>query len=226
MAIIIAGILILPVMSPSPKVLTGEDGVRYIELGRLNDIPLQWIILDERPDGRKLVISRYVLYADTYHAALDAVTWETCGLRKYLNGDFYNQVFSPFEKIHIEKTKVINKDNPRKGTEGGKDTEDKLFLLSLEEVYEYFPFETWDEEKWTGSSRALDTEPLKSAAMENYLTWEGEAPGSVENSSSWWLRTPGSIDNRYACIVDAGGSIRQTQTVNEMYGVRPAIWIK
>ena len=225
-AIIIAIILALPVLSPSPKVYNAEDGLRYVEIGSINDRPIQWIILDEQPDGRKLVISRFVLYADTYNASLDKVTWETCGLRKYLNSDFYNKVYSPFEKMHIEKTRVAGNDNPRFGTEGGKDTKDKLFLLSLEEVHEYFLFETWDDEKWTGTSRALDTKPLGSAGMENYLTWEGESPGSIDNSSSWWLRTPGSIDNRYACIVDAGGSIRQTQTVNEMYGVRPVMWIK
>ena len=225
-AVIIACILALPAITPSPKVLTGEDGVRVVEIGSINGRPVQWIVLSEQPNGRKLVISRYVLYADTYNASLDKVTWKTCGLRKYLNGDFYNKTFSPIEKIHIKKTRIVNKDNPTKGTSGGEETRDKLFLLSLEEVHEYFPFESWDDERWIGSSRALDTKPLETATMENYLMWEGEAPGNIDNSSSWWLRTPGSIDNRYACLVDAGGSIRQTQTVNEMYGVRPAMWIK
>lgn len=225
--IVLAGcVFAVLAMSSSLDVHTDKDGIRFVELGSMDGRPVQWLILDEKPDGSKLLLSRYVLYADTYNGTLDSVTWETCGLRKYLNGDFYKRTFSLLEKRHIKKSWVVNKDNPYKGTSGGDDTRDKLFLISPEEAYEYFPFETWDEETWKGSSLALDTKPLVSADMENYLTWEGEAPGSIDNSSSWWLRSPGSIDNRYACIVDAGGSIRQTQTVNEMYGVRPAMWVR
>ena len=45
-----------------------------------------------------------------------------------------NRAFSDEEKEKINITEVVNKDNPVFGTKGGKNTSDKIFLLSLAEV--------------------------------------------------------------------------------------------
>ena len=47
--------------------------------------------------------------------------------------DFYNN-FTDDEKALIVKTKCENKDNSKYFTKGGNDTEDYIFLLSLDEA--------------------------------------------------------------------------------------------
>ncbi len=61
------------------------------------------------------------------------VTWETCTLRSWLNDTFYNQ-FSDAEKEKIVLTTCRNGKNSVFGTDGGADTEDYVYLLSLEEA--------------------------------------------------------------------------------------------
>jgi len=69
-------------------------------------------------------------------SAHGTVTWETCSLRKYLNDEFYNQ-FSPEEKSRIRLTRLENSDNDVWHTLGGNDTNDYVFLLSLDEAEKY-----------------------------------------------------------------------------------------
>ena len=58
-------------------------------------------------------------------------------MHDYLNGEFYNR-FSENEKARIAETRVITNNNPwRQNINGGEDTTDKIFLLSIEEVVEH-----------------------------------------------------------------------------------------
>ena len=68
-----------------------------------------------------------------YNDAWAAITWETCTLRTYLNGEFYNS-FSAEDKAKIALTHNTNLDNPEYGTDGGNDTEDYIYLLSIAEA--------------------------------------------------------------------------------------------
>lgn len=71
-------------------------------------------------------------------------TWEISNDRLYFNNQFYGGFLEEERKL-ILKTVVSTPDNPVYGTEGGNDTEDYLFLLSIQEVEQYFP--TSDELK-------------------------------------------------------------------------------
>ena len=95
----------------------------------------------------------------------------------------------PETKGLIALTKVKNADNPKYGTEGGKDTEDHVFLLSLGEAEKYFED---DEDR-----RAFPTEY---AIARN--VWVREKTGTVW----WWLRSPGP-NSCYAAGVDPDGSL-------------------
>ena len=64
------------------------------------------------------------------------VTWEKSSLRAWLNKKFINTAFSDEEKEKINITEIVNQDNPVYGIEGGNNTFDKIFLLSLSEVSE------------------------------------------------------------------------------------------
>lgn len=99
-----------------------------------------WLVLEKQ--GNKAFICRFVIgnsYRDGsyYNKSGGATTWETCSLRKYLNSDFYNSFTLP-ERKRILTTKVVSDDNPDWGTDGGNDTEDKIYILSETEVKKYY----------------------------------------------------------------------------------------
>lgn len=69
-----------------------------------------------------------------YHARDEYITWENCTLRAWLNDEFLATAFTEEEQRMIQTSIVSNEDNPKFNTEGGSETEDKIFLLSIEEV--------------------------------------------------------------------------------------------
>ena len=114
--------------------------------------PIEWLVLDKNENGI-LVISDKGLDCKQYTERYESVTWETCTLRKWLNGDFYKSAFSVREKKLINTTSVVVHKNPKYKTKPGtafgrgknkliptigNDTNDKIFLLSITEVEKYF----------------------------------------------------------------------------------------
>ncbi len=108
-----------------------------LRFGTYNDETIEWLVLDKK-ENKALMISKDVLFNKAYNDKYSDVTWGNCTLRSYLNNDFYNTAFSKEEKNLIAKSKIENPDNPDYGTEGGNDTEDYIFLLSIEEANMYF----------------------------------------------------------------------------------------
>ena len=150
--------------------------------------PIGWRVL-EVSGGSALIVSEYALDARAYNEDYESVMWATCTLRKWLNGEFYDTAFNEEEKGLIALTKVKNADNPKYGTDGGKDTEDRVFLLSLGEAERYFED---DEDR-----RAFPTE--YAIAQDVYVDRD---LGTVW----WWLRSPGP-NSCYAAGVDPDGSL-------------------
>ncbi|MCL2026723.1 MAG: DUF6273 domain-containing protein [Leptospirales bacterium] len=87
--------------------------------------------------------------ASSIKNALD-VTWEDCDLRKVLHGIFLKEYFTLEERAKIVEVTNENPDNPwfknprssnvqtARFVAGGKPTKDKVFLLSLPELFRYF----------------------------------------------------------------------------------------
>ncbi len=171
--------------------------------------PIEWRVL-EVSGGSALVVSEDALDARAYNKGWASVTWETSTLRGWLNGEFYETAFNEEEKKRIALTEVENADNPRYGTDGGVDTEDRIFLLSLGEAERYFED---DEDR-----RAFPTEY---AIAKNVEIWE--RTGTVW----WWLRSPGSLSNIAAGVYADGSLYFGGYGVND-YGtaVRPALRLK
>ncbi len=111
--------------------------------------PLKWRVLSIDADGNALLLSDRNIDVKEYNTTYTEVTWETCTLRSYLNSygsgsnicgenhsadGFLTNAFNSSERSAIKTTVVKNPDNPVFGTEGGNNTEDKLFLLSLDEA--------------------------------------------------------------------------------------------
>lgn len=173
--------------------------------------PVTWKVLSKKQD-RALLITEYEIEAMRYNETVDYVTWETCTLRKYMNNDLLNEMFSQDEQKLILKVLNKNPGNSQTLINGGNDTEDKLFLLSIDEAYEYF---NSDEER-----ASIQTEYLR--VKENRFV---EGVGWYN-----WLRTPGlSLTDAATiyggrffknCYVDKCGS-----NVYILYDIRPVCWI-
>ena len=168
---------------------------------------IEWLVLAKEGD-KALVISKYGLDCKPYDEGNGDITWAECTLRTWLNDDFYNTAFSQSEKSHIEKSSVSNKDNPTYGTDGGTDTYDNVFLLSVDEAYEYFD-----------SDNARVCEPTPYAVKNGVWANDG-------GNCYWWLRLLGESQQHATCVfcggdVDEGG----TFVKNSSFAVRPAMWI-
>lgn len=168
---------------------------------------IDWQVLCVEGD-KALVVSRYALANMPYHEEKLEISWENCSLRAWLNGDFYNNAFTEEEGELIINTSLENSDNPEYKTEGGNDTYDKLFLLSIEEANEYFAT--------NGKRKSFGTD-----AVTQY-----EEEYNLEGSVWWWLRSPGD-ESAFAANVGPDGSIyTKGASVSFMLcAVRPAMWI-
>ena len=172
-----------------------------------------WRVLDVQGD-KVLIITENVIERRPYHDKKVNVSWEICDLREYLNKEFYDNAFSVDEKALIVETKNTNQNNQKYGTNGGNDTTDKVFLLSIDEVVRYFGDSGQLENIQSGSS-FIDDQYNENRISE---TQEGEAV-------KWVLRSPGS-DTLSAAFVWLTGTIAiDGYSVNEVYGVRPVLWM-
>jgi len=174
-------------------------------------------------DGRALIITEGLLPYRPYNETYTVITWETCTLRKYLNGEFYNS-FTEEERGQIAETIVTNSDNLWYGTEGGSDTTDRIFLLSLEEVDGYFgdSGDYLNERRMDGNGNRSDYQWYINNAYndDRKVAYSDGTPGW------WWLRSPGGLGSQAACVdcdgkVDVDGSV-----CDGANGVRPALWLK
>ena len=107
---------------------------------------IEWIVLEAEGEN-VLLLSKYGLDAQAYNSSDEAVTWENSGLRQWLNDTFYKSAFSEAQREVIIPVINVNPDNERWGTSGGNDTNDTVFLLSIEEAESYFSDRT--ETLWT-----------------------------------------------------------------------------
>ena len=173
-----------------------------------------WLVLDVQGE-KALLLSEKVLEKRRYNESKVRISWEKSTLRQYLNSEFYDK-FNCTEKAHIAETRVANKDSLWYGTDGGSDTMDKIFLLSIEEVVRYFG----DSEKLHDSSSS-HTYYIHDQYNLNQITknLKGEA-------CWWWLRSPG-LNSNLATDVRGVGCLNLivTYILNEPGGVRPALWI-
>ncbi|MBR1454471.1 MAG: hypothetical protein IJ593_07475, partial [Lachnospiraceae bacterium] len=117
---------------------TSIDQMDYVTFGLdEKSEPIEWIVL-EKSNNKALLLSKYVFTNHTYNDDYVDITWENSTIRKWLNSEYINTIFSKKEQGSILTTDVINNDNAKYGTKGGNNTKDKLFLLSIDEVNKYF----------------------------------------------------------------------------------------
>lgn len=72
-----------------------------------------------------------------YHDKVGEVTWENCSLRVWLNEDFYEQAFPERVKPWIAQVTLPNTSS-HSDVDGGNNTQDRIFLLSEQELDKYY----------------------------------------------------------------------------------------
>lgn len=144
----------------------------------------EWIVLD-RQDNKLFLLSKYAIETKEYNERFKYISWGSCTIREWLNATYILSAFNS-----VERKNILSKLIERK--------EDQIFLLSEDEVKEYFASES-----------------------ERILTFiDGTA-------TDWWLRDWGEYSaaqvtqqGRIISIFGYGG-----RYVNERAAVRPAMWI-
>jgi len=148
---------------------------------------IEWIVLAK--DGNKAtLISKYGLEAKQYNESYTDVTWETCTLRKWLNGEFYNTAFSAEEQAQIVTTKVTADKNPEYSINPGENTADKVWLLSITEANKYF-----------SNDKARMCAPTAHAVKNGAYQSSDDSVNGI-GACWWWLRSPGRDSDRAAHV--------------------------
>ena len=180
----------------------------YITFGRYpqtsagtDETPIEWLVLDVQ-DGKALLLSRYGLDAKPYNTSLVDVTWETCSLRAWLNSDFLNAAFNAEEQNAIQVTEVDN--SKAQGcdewsTDGGNNTQDKLFLLSYGESNRYFGTNRSDTDVVAARIKPTDFAIAQGAETRDAFMTEYNTP-----AGGWMLRSPALKQSNVACVYIAG----------------------
>ncbi len=168
---------------------------------------IEWKVL-ERNGNKALLISKYIIDRQKFNESAEAVDWERSSIRKWLNNYFYKIAFTETEKSKILTTALKNTPNQQHGTSSGNDTNDKIFLLSADEVQKYY--KTFNETRCQVTLFAKNNGAYCDGAYFGY----------------WWLRTAGQFPQNASYIFYTGGISQMGYDVTgTIFGVRPAMWI-
>ena len=196
--------------------------------GGYNTNPVKWRVLSNA-SGQLFLLSDQNLDVFQYHTDSESVTWEKSTMRSWLNGygaaqntgsdngidytddNFIDTAFSDGEQGAIVDTTVVNDDNPDYNTEGGENTNDKIFLLSVDEARNSSYFADDNSRKGTNTAYVADGGKI-----------DGNMFG-VGAADYWWLRSPGD-DADYAAgvIIDGGVYSNGFNVYSASIAVRPA----
>ena len=162
-----------------------------------------------------------------------AVTWETSRVRQWLSEDFFDAAFSDEEKTAVCLTNVKSEPNPDyTDTDPGKDTQDYVFVLGLEQYDAYFADDgdlfdaiaPYTEVARVGNPYAKD----ELVRTTKYYPMNNAVRGNADGSAGWWwLRTVGqdyAADGNFMMRVDAAGKADGVGSDADC-GVRPAMWV-
>lgn len=195
--------------------LTGEQ-TSNIYLGEyeqdnINDSleGILWRVLENNAGTLFLLTDKNI---DTlqYNQKYEIVSWWDCTIRKWLNSDFYQNAFSDSERTLIKPVKLSNPSNDVYGTNGGFDTDDNVFLLSITDVYNpTYGF----------------TDDTSRMVINTLYTGARGATGKELGDGFWWLRSPGRTGGDALVVYYDGYTTDYGYNVDfATIGLRPAIY--
>ena len=181
--------------------------------------PIKWRVLSvDGNDAFLLADQNLDAKPYRYNEKYTSVTWATCTLRTWLNDTFLNTAFTSAEQAAIKNTTVVNDDNPYYDTEGGENTTDKVYLLSIAEASN--TAYGFNGEFWTSS----ETREAKNTAYAKECGAWTSTSTEDEGNGGWWLRSPGFRSYDASVVVSTGyGLIDGYVVYNDSRAVRPAL---
>ena len=226
-----------PTPEPPPQPTTAVAIGYIIPFGNHN-----WRVLDVQ-GNQALIITENIISHRMFHHTFENVTWETSEIRQYLNSTFLN-TFNEADRARIRETTVINNNNPwdwsdwggHASTPGGNNTTDRIFLLSIDEVLQYFGDSGLMVQGATmGASQRANNEPqwpnhgIYGLGIHDRYSEARIARDSAGSVTWWWLRSPGFYPYEAAGVFYDGslrmygGNVFWSGGVGG--GVRPALWL-
>ncbi|MDR0220885.1 MAG: DUF6273 domain-containing protein [Lachnospiraceae bacterium] len=221
--------------APAPLPQIGE----VIEFGGID-----WRVLDVQ-GSRALLISKDVLEYRCIHPQCanevvedegrryvpeksTGITWAKSAMRSYLNGEFLSR-FSADERARIVLTEIQTPfhNNAELYADVDINTEDYIFLLSIEEVERYMPsnidriacFVECDYD------HVGDLETSQPGRGDDGLEPSSIRPFTCQWETSWWLRTTGM--GCCTASVSINGYINDWGYHDYLnLGMRPALWLR
>ena len=185
--------------------------------------PIKWRVLSVHGNDAFLLADQN-LDDKPYNEEATDVTWATCTLRTWLNDTFLNTAFTSAEQAAIKNTTVVNEDNPYYGTEGGANTTDKVYLLSIAEAINTAYGFNGEVRTESETREAKNTAYAKECGA-----WTSTSTGwwtstSTEWNGCWWLRSPGVSSSLASRVTDTGYIDDDGDIVYaDLYAVRPAL---
>lgn len=219
------------------RILTANENSAFI----MSDIALDSFSL--QPNRETVDYNGvFATYRKNENGKVDGIyanNWEYCFLRRWLNETFYNEVFNDLQKEIIKTTHLDNtarssnpNNNPKyygykenagknKYADQCKDTDDKIFLLSLRDI---------TTTAYRFNKDVLAQDPARNIQASDFAKFHG-APMNTNDKKyvTWYTRSPttGGGNSGYATFVldrHAKGSIDSIQLTPDG-GVVPALWI-
>ena len=187
--------------------------------------PITWRVL-QNSGSELFVLSEYILDCKRYHSKLAAITWRDSDIRRWLNREFYDAAFSADEQKLITMTQCKNNGI------NSPDTEDRIFLLSVEEIQTFTDsgdgIGTQIRRRTVGTDFAKAPKPdgcslyvYDKGVEKDYIVENGKKLGC----SWWWTRSQLQPEHpSRATFIGPRSNVKRYGEVNlRFYGVRPAL---
>lgn len=218
------------------RILTTNENSAFI----MSDIALDFFSM--QPDRKSEIRDDLLASYNNSPGVPDGIyanNWEYSFIRSWLNETFYNEVFNDLQKEIIQTTHLDNSArscNPDEypnyygyGENAGKnkyadqckDTDDKIFLLSLRDV---------TTTAYGFNKDVLAEDPARNLQASDFAKFHGVSMGNTQKDYvTWYTRSPSlAVGNQgYTTFVlyrDNKGVINSPNLVAEG-GVVPALWI-
>jgi len=185
-----------------------------------------WLIMEKQED-KTLLLRKFVIQQNDFNLSdfyYEELRWENNPLRLWLNDIYYNS-FTAEDRERIILTRLENTPNPWYGIDGGNDTDDYIFSLSL-----------WDVVKYFGDSGLLAKgDPngfFSKGKIKDQYNEARIALDEMGKKQDWFLRTIGWETgedlpiNEFVSVSEKGFLIVYGYGPSTYTRLRPAMWIK
>lgn len=188
--------------------------------------PIKWRVLSVNGQDAFLMSDQILEYREYNSFSPHALekSWADSDIRSWLNKTFIKAAFTAGEQKAITTTSVKTSGNPTYGTDGGRDTKDKIYLPSFEEVSNAaygFPVDyTINSETRKAKNTTYVAQQIwiscndPTIKMEMFLRYD-----------HWWLRNPARKSAFKMCIDEIGkeGINGRGGHAGFLHGVRPVL---